>query len=87
MNPHKKYIIETLAAKSGTLYLAYAEEKGRWVWVGYVGQGQYDYSLINEAEMISTIKEMVDSSMLVPMARKPASIPGISFVFYKLASS
>lgn len=87
MNPHKKHIIDTLTANPGILYLAYAKEKGLWVWVGYVGQGQYDYSLIKEAEMVSTIKEMVESSELVPMDGKPASIPGISFVFYKLASS
>lgn len=84
MNQHKKHIIETLAANSGTLYLAYATEKGFWVWVGYVGQGQYDFFPINEAEMVSSIKDMVDSGDLIPMDGKPASIPGISLVFYKL---
>lgn len=87
MNPHKKHIIETLAANSGTLYLAYAREKGLWVWVGYVGQGQYDYSPINQAETVSSIKEMVDSGELIQVGSKPASIPGMALVFYKLTCS
>lgn len=87
MNQHKKHVIETLAANSGTLYLSYAREKGLWGWVGYVGQGQYDFSPINEAEMVSTINDMVDSSDLIPMDGKPASIPRISLAFYKLTPS
>lgn len=87
MEIYKKSIIKTLTANPGILYLAYAKENGFWVWVGYVGQGQYDFSPINEAEMVSSIKDMVDSGDLIPMDGKPASIQGISLAFYKLTPS
>lgn len=85
MNRKKQSIISKLTSNKAIIHLAYARNMDKWLWVGYVGQGQYDYSVIESSDLITSITDMVNNSDLKESRTKPASIQGLSLVFYELS--
>ncbi|MBV34195.1 MAG: hypothetical protein CMP47_01790 [Rickettsiales bacterium] len=78
MSNYKQIIIQKLMAHPGVFYLAFVENKESWAWVGLAGQGQYDFTIINNPNLVTTIQKMIDDNELVCLKRNPASIPRVS---------
>ncbi|ACV25468.1 hypothetical protein [Kangiella koreensis] len=85
MSNHKQTIIKKLTAHPGVFYLAFVENEASWAWIGLAGQGQYDFTLIDDPNLVTTIQKMTDDNELVCLESKPASVPGLSLIFYTLS--
>lgn len=77
---------EKLNSTDPKIHLAFEKSIKQWVWVGYVGMGMYDYSVIRDPALLKHISEMVESGKLIIAESGGPQVQGALLEHYLLSN-
>ncbi len=84
MNDVESEIINALTNKEVKIYLAFDETNEQWLWIGYGGQGQWDYIEIEEERQLTEIHRLIKKGVLIKDMLPSMAFPGLSLTYYSI---